>query len=172
MCLYGYRLRKATGNMAQTNFLSPINFVFKLAIIPNTEYNIQKASIPGMELGIAYSPSPFVKLVNPGNIEYGELDLTFKVGQDMSDYMEIFNWMVSLGHPDSLSQYKNIKSDATLVILDPARNPKINISFTDCFPVRISPIQMDTTLEAVEYLSASVSFKFQRFYYNVLSTGQ
>lgn len=155
--------------MAQTNFLSPINFVFKLDIIPNTEYNVQHVTIPGLSLGVAYTPSPFVKIVNPGNIEYDPIEVTFKVGENMSDYLEIFNWMVSLGHPDSLQQYKRIVSDASLIILDSAKNPNMVIRFTDCFPIGLSPIEMDTTLQDVQYVTARASFKFQRFYYNLRS---
>lgn len=151
--------------MAQTNFLSPINFVFKLSITPNTEYNVQHVTIPGMTLGVAQTPSPFVKIINPGNIEYDPVEVTFKVGENMADYLEIFNWMVSLGHPDSLEQYRNITSDASLVILDSSKNPSINIRFTDCFPVGLSPIEMNTTLEDVQYVTARAAFKFQRFYY-------
>ena len=154
--------------MSEVNFLSPINFVFKLDLIPNTEYNVQQASIPGMSLGVAQTPSPFVNLYFPGNIEYNPLDITFKVGENMSDYLEIFNWMTSIGHPDSLSQYQNIKSDATLLILDSAKNPNISIRFTDCFPISISNLEMDTTLSDVQYITARATFKFQRFYYNIL----
>lgn len=122
-----------------------------------------------MVLGVAETPSPFVKITNPGNITYDTLDLTFKVGENMADYMEIFNWMISLGHPDKLVQYSNPKADATLVILDSAKNANITIKFTDCFPVGISPLLMDTTLQDVQYVTAVASFKFQRFYYNLRS---
>lgn len=151
--------------MAQTNFLSPINFVFKLDILPNTQYNVQHVTIPGMTLGVAETASPFVKIFNPGNVQYEPVEVTFKVGENMSDYLEIFNWMVSLGHPDSLAQFQNIKSDASIIILNSAKNPSMNIRFTDCFPISLSPLEMNTTLEDVQYVTARAAFKFQRFYY-------
>lgn len=153
----------------QTSMMSPINFGFILDKTPNTNYLVQKVEIPGMQLGIAQSPSPgLVRIINPGNIDYGDLAITFKVGEDMSDYLEIYNWMIELGHPDSLDQYSRSFYDATVLIMDSAKRPKISIRFTDCIPVSISPIELNSTLEGVQYLDATATFRFQRFFYNVL----
>lgn len=153
----------------QTSMMSPINFGFILDKTPNTNYLVQKVEIPGMQLGIAQTPSPgLVRVINPGNIEYGDLAITFKVGEDMSDYLEIYNWMVELGHPDSLAQYSRTFYDATVLIMDSAKRPNISIRFTDCIPVSLSPINLDSTIEGVQYLDATATFRFQRFFYNVL----
>jgi hypothetical protein len=152
----------------QTSMMSPINFGFILDKTPNTNYLVQKVDIPGLQLGIAQSPSPgLVRIINPGNIEYGDLNITFKVGEDMSDYLEIFNWMTELGHPDSLAQYSRSFYDATVLIMDSAKRPKISVRFTDCIPVGLSPVSLDSTLEGVQYLNATATFRFQRFFYTV-----
>lgn len=152
----------------QTSMMSPINFGFILDKTPNTNYLVQKVEIPGMQLGIAESPSPgLVRIVNPGNIQYGDLSVTFKVGEDMSNYLEIYNWMIELGHPDSLQQYNRTFYDATVLIMDSAKRPKISVLFTDVMPISISPISLDSTLEGVMYLDATATFRFQRFFYTV-----
>lgn len=153
----------------QTSMMSPINFGFILDKTPNTNYLVQKVEIPGMQLGIAQTPSPgLVRIINPGNIEYGDLAITFKVGEDMSDYLEIYNWMIELGHPDSLDQYSRSFYDATVLIMDSAKRPKISVRFTDCIPVSLSQVSLDSTMEGVQYLDATATFRFQRFFYNVL----
>lgn len=152
----------------ETNLLSPINFGFVLEKTPNTNYLVQKVAIPGMTLGIAQTPSPgLVRIINPGNIEYGDLTITFKVGEDLSDYLEIYNWMVQLGHPDSLEQYTRETFDATVMIMDSAKRPKIYIRFTDVIPISLSPIDLDSTLQGVQYLDATATFRFQRFFFKV-----
>ena len=153
----------------QTSMMSPINFGFILDKTPNTNYLVQKVEIPGMQLGIAQTPSPgLVRIINPGNIEYGDLAITFKVGEDMSDYLEIYNLMIELGHPDSLDQYSRSFYDATVLIMDSAKRPKISVRFTDCIPVSLSQVSLDSTMEGVQYLDATATFRFQRFFYNVL----
>lgn len=152
----------------QTSMMSPINFGFILDKTPNTNYLVQKIEIPGMQLGIAQSPSPgLVRIINPGNIEYGDLSITFKVGEDMSNYLEIYNWMIELGHPDSLQQYNRTFYDATVLIMDSAKRPKISIQFTDVIPISLSAISLDSTLDGVVYLDATATFRFQRFFYTV-----
>ncbi len=153
----------------QTNMMSPINFGFILDKTPNTNYLVQKIDIPGMQLGIAQTPSPgLVRIINPGNIEYGDLNVTFKVGEDMSDYLEIFNWMTELGHPDSLTQYNRTFYDATVLIMDSAKRARISVKFTDCIPIGLSPVSLNSTLEGVQYLDATATFRFQRFFYEVI----
>lgn len=85
----------------------------------------------------------------------------------MSNYLEIYNWMIELGHPDSLQQYNRTFYDATVLIMDSAKRPKISIQFTDVIPISLSAISLDSTLDGVVYLDATATFRFQRFFYTV-----
>lgn len=146
------------------NNLSLLNFKFKLDITPEVEFRVQKVSIPSLNMGAAIVPTPFVKMPLPGNMSYGDLSLTFMVGEDMKDYLEIHDWMVKLGYPDTFGQYRDIKSDCSLIILNSSLRPNINIRFTDAFPVNLSPIDFDLTLQEVQYATCTVTFKFIRWY--------
>lgn len=148
--------------MVDLNNLSPLGFQFKLNRTPNTEYHVQGVTFPGMSLGVANVGTGFVKIPMPGNISYDTFTVTFKVTEDLTSYTEIFDWMVQLGHPDNLEQYKEVKSDSSLIILNNKKNPIINVKFTECFPVYLSPIQFDTTMQTVEYVTATVAFTFLR----------
>lgn len=151
------------------NNLSPLGFVFKLHRLPNTEFHVQGASFPGMSLGVATVGTGFVRIPMPGNISYDTFSVTFKVNENMKSYTDIFDWMVSLGHPDNLDpQFENIKSDASLVILNSSKRPQISVKFTDCFPTYISPIEFDTTMEDVQYVTATANFTFLRMYFEEL----
>jgi len=153
-------------NNVDINNLSPLGFVFKINNLPNTEFHVQGASFPGMSLGVARIGTGFVRIPTPGNIDYDTFSITFKINENMSSYRDVFDWMVSLGHPDNLdTQYQNIKSDASLVILNSSKRPNINVKFTECFPTLISPIEFDTTLEDVQYLTATASFTFLRMFF-------
>jgi hypothetical protein len=152
----------------QNNLLSPLGFNLKIAITPNVNYSVQKVTMPGLQLGAANIPTPFVRLSNPGNLTYDTLDVTFKVGENLENYLEIFNWMVALGHPDTFTQYEKKTSDASVIILNSARHPIFSVHFTDLYPASLSPIDFNTTLTDIQYVDAVVQFNFNRFYYDVL----
>lgn len=147
------------------NNLSPLGFQFKVAEAPNTEYQIQGCQFPGMNLGVASVGTGFVRIPTPGNLSYDSFSITFKVSESLKSYTEIFNWMVTLGHPDDLNQYRDRKSDCSLLILNSSKRPQVRVKFTDCFPVSLSPIDFDTTLEDVQFVTATASFAFLRMYF-------
>ena len=152
------------------NYLSPLGFRFGLNIMPNVEFHVQGVEIPGVNLGIADVASPFVRIPLSGNMTYDAFSVTFKITENFESYNEVFNWMVSLGHPDNLNpQYEKITSDASIAILNSSKRPNVNIRFTDCLPISISPITMDTTLTDVEYVTATAQFRFLRMYVEKIS---
>jgi len=75
---------------------------------------------------------------------------------------------VELGHPDNGDQYNRTFHDAALMIMDSAKRPIITIKFTDVIPVSLSPLEMDSTLQGVQYVDATVTFRFQRFFYETI----
>ena len=146
------------------NNLSQLNFKFKLDRTPEIEYRAQSVQLPGLNLGAASVPTPFVPIPLPGNLTYDDLTMNFLVGEDMRDYLSIFNWMVALGHPDALEQYKDWRSDCTVFLLDSNLNANIRIRFTDAYPISLSGIEFDTTLSETQYATASVTFRYTRWY--------
>jgi len=148
--------------MIQNNLLSPIGFQFVLTRTPNIEYLVQNVSIPGMQLGNADVPTPFVRIVQAGNLTYDNLSVTFKISENLESYLEIFNWMEALGHPDEFDQYADLRSDAKLIILNSAKRPTFEVTFTNIYPTSISDVNFDATLGDVQYLNATATFAFDR----------
>lgn len=160
------------------NFLSPLGFKFVLSKAPAIEYFVQSVNIPSITMGSPTIPTPFVKVPLAGDhLDFGELNLSFKIDEDMKNYFEIYNWLKGLGFPDNYNQYRNIAnlatrdgvySDATLVILTSSKNPNIEVRFKSIFPISLEAVEFDTTQTDVEYVSTSVTFKYQSFDINVL----
>lgn len=162
------------------NFLSPLGFRFTLKRSPNVTFFCTDANIPSFDLGWATQPSPFVNIHRPGDKPvYGSFRLTFKVDEDMVNYLEIFNWMIALGFPENFTQYKTvadqpfgtgkgITSDGTLTILNSAQNPNIEVVFHDLFPVNISDVSFTTADTTVNYVVATVEFKYTLFTFQKL----
>lgn len=155
-------------SMNQNN-LSPLNYKFSFERSPEIEYRAQRVTIPGLNLGVASQPTPFVTIPRPGNLSYDQLQIGFLASETLDGYLEIFNWMVSLGHPDRLEQHPKtddkIYSDMNVIILNSSLNPIINVRFTNAFPTNLTPLDFDATLMEAQYQQVNVSFAFERFYY-------
>lgn len=155
--------------MPDQNNLSQLNFRFKLSITPELEYRAQKVIMPGLTLGNVAMPTPFVPVNFAGNLTYDELNITFMVGEKMGDYLEVYNWMEKLGHPDRLEQYEHVRADCSVFILGNNLQPQIHVKFTDVFPTSLSPIEFDSTLPEIQYATSTVTFKFNRYYFDILA---
>jgi len=157
------------------NFLSPLGFRFKLKRAPNLNFFVTEAVLPSISLAVSELPSPFKNIDIAGHkLSYGDFEMTFRVDEDMADYFEIYNWLISLGFPESFSQYQNLKdaqtgtpntlySDATLTILNSGMVPNVEVRFQDLFPIDISNIEFNVTDSDVNYITASVTFKYKLF---------
>ena len=157
------------------SFLSPLGFDFSIKKLPTTNFFVTRATIPGITLGIAAAPTPFVRLPIPGDkIEFNDLQVTFKIDEDMKNYLEVFNWIMGLGFPDRYEQYAALKrkgkgtgdgiySDASLTILTSAMNPNMEFTFRNVFPYSLTDVDFTTSIADVEYLEATVGFRYELF---------
>ena len=165
-------------NPNNKNFLSPIGFQFAIQRLPNVNYFCTSATIPQVSMGETEFQNPFVKIPLPGEkLTFGELNLRFRVDEDMQNYLEIYKWLISAGFPETFEQYKGpdpsnsvgrfnqkeIVSDGTLVIHDSKMNPKTQVTFKDMFPVSLSELKFDTTMPDVSYIQSTVTFRYSRF---------
>lgn len=159
-----------------TNFLSPLNFKFQISRAPSVNFFIQKVNIPGFSLPDINVNNPLLRIPYPGeHLLYDELSITYKVDENLQNYMEIFNWLKAIGKQD-YAEYKQISeqpsysgdgvySDITLSVLTSERNPHYDIVFHDAFPVMIASLEFDSTLQDVIYLETSVKFRYT--YYDI-----
>jgi len=169
----------ATDNQpTNPNYLSPLGFRFTLKRTPSTSYFVQNVRLPTLTLGQFDLEDPFVKLPTPGTkLSFEPLDITFMVDEDMNNYLEIHNWLRGLGFPESYDQYGNLVrqntnsrsdptavfSDGTLMILSSHQNANMRIVFEDLFPISLSDLSFDSTLADVDYLKATVTFRYKLY---------
>lgn len=163
------------------NFLSPLNFKFIMKRAPHVNFFIQKINIPTINLPSTYSPNPLVRIPQYGDhLEFEELSISFRVDEDLKNYLEIQNWLRSVGK-QSYSLYSNLannptfsgeslKSEISLTVLSSAKRPNYEIVFEDAFPVKISGISFDTSLEDVSYLEAEALFHYTKYEINKITT--
>lgn len=168
------------------DYLRPNAFRFVIKDLPKVAYTCQSANLPGLQLGFAVQPTPFIDLPRIGDkLQYDEFSVRFLIAEDMSNYLELLEWLVALGFPETynsysrfvgerLSRFPFVKqpngsietvaySDGTLTILDSANVPKTNIILKDMFPVAVQALDYDITSSSVDFLVGIASFKYRTF---------
>lgn len=158
------------------NFLSPLGFQFTLRRAPTLEAVVQTINLPGINLGGPPDvPTPFKAIpYTPDHLTYDDLQLSFRVDEEMKSYLEIYNWLNGIAFPEDYTQFSalsqpdtgdidTVYSDATLVILNSKSNPLITVSFEDIFPVSLDQLQFDVTSNDITYITCTASFKFKGY---------
>lgn len=159
---------------ANKNFLSPLGFRFSLTRSPNLNFNVQDFRLPGLQLSQAESPTPFISIPIASHVTYNPLSVSFRVSEDLTDYLEIHNWMVGLGAPESFDQYKALKnvepgnpqtvySDITLLILNSSMRSNIKVTFHDAFPISLGDLEFNTTDTDVNYIQCTAEFEYLKY---------
>lgn len=158
------------------NFLSPLGFRFFIKKLPNVNFFVQKVNVPGISIAQNPTmPNPFTKIPYAGDhLEFNELQITYRVDEDISNYLEIYNWIRGLAFPDNFGEYaalasktptsgEGLKSDASLIITTNGKSPNFECVFEDAFPINISNIDFVTTDETVNYIEATATFLYTQF---------
>jgi len=124
-------------------------------------------------------------------LSYEDLSITFIVDENLENYIEMHTWLTGIGFPKDRSQFStfrsttsNVKtstrgvskdigdvrastpelamfSDATMTILTNKNNPVVECRFADVFPTSLSGLTYSQNQTDVEYLTATVNFKYK-----------
>ena len=124
-------------------------------------------------------------------LEYENLSISFMVDEYLENYTSLHNWMTGIGFPKDRSQFSDFRSttsnmstktrgeskdigdvrastpelamtsDCVMTILTNKNNPVVECRFRDVFPTSLSGLTYSQNQTDVEYLTASVNFKYQ-----------
>lgn len=179
--------RAVTAVPSVYNFLRPNAFRFTVKDMPNASFTCQSANLPQIGIGAAYQPTPFVDVPRIGDkVSWGDFTIRFIISEDMSNYIELYKWLIALGFPNNYNEFKAFTetktsafpfrakpgmegsevlaySDGTLTILDSTNTPKVNIIYKNLFPVSLEALDFDIASQTVEYFTAIASFKYTTF---------
>jgi hypothetical protein len=159
------------------NFLSPLGFKFIIKRAPHLVFFLHRCNIPGIKLPSIQVKTPFVDLTQSGDQgEYNDLIATFRVDEDMRNYLEMHAWMRNLGKMDNFDEYKSLSqypewtgqglvSEIVLTVLDSSKNPNLSFIFHGCVPTNLSDLWFDVAMDDVQYLVATIAFDYDWFDY-------
>ena len=157
------------------DYASPSQFRFQISRIPEVEYFIVAANFPQVTLsGDAEINTPFRQVAFGGDsVDYDDLTIRFLVNENLSNYLEIYAWIIGIGFPRDKTQYSNMKSysdnfpgnqfsDASMIILSNKNNPILEITYSDIIPVSLSGLDFDVQQTSINELNATATFKFSK----------
>lgn len=154
------------------DFLQNSQFLLSFSKIPSVALNLQTVSVPSLGLSHSQIGTPFSFLKEPDTkVNFSELQVTFKLDENFSTYLEIFNWIMGMSFPEDFEQYanleqgshKNIFSDATLTILTNSNIPNLRIEFRDLFPTFLSQVDLAVNDTDATTLDMAASFEYHLF---------
>lgn len=157
------------------NFLSPLGFKLVFTRLPNVILFARSATLPSVSINEMTIDNPILPVnLSSTNMKKGSFQMTFKVDEDMVNYRELYNWMVDLTFGRETSLYLNlgerkraddagVRSDATLMIMNSAKNPNIKIELKDVFPINLTPMQFDASKTDVDYIECTAEFSYRYF---------
>ena len=162
--------------LTNKNFLSPIGFLFSLEKARKVSFLCQRAAIPDLTLGNVDLPTRgLVPIPVEGNIKYGAFEIDFIVDEDLTNYMEIHNWMRGLGTPQSIDDRVSFKtsnevaktkkdeyrfSDGALTVLNNNNLANFDVVFKSLWPSSLSTLSFDVTGSDNEFFTATASFNY------------
>lgn len=165
--------------MTTDNLLQSIEFSFSMKRLAETNYFVQRATLPGLSLGETEQPNPYGGRIflHGTKLNHDEFSLTFKVDENMNNWLEIYAWIVGINAPQKAEQYTQLKnspdgvySDATLIIHSSAKNPLHQFTFKNMHPKSLSGIELDATqVGQANYAAATATFQYDYFEYKRLS---
>jgi len=161
-----------------------------------TAANIPDLSLGEMVIPTPYKSMPILG----DQITFGNLSTSFIVDEELQNYRQIHNWLIGIGFPKSKQQYIDFRrsgsntpqagdggntdigkvgtptadrhffSDATLTILSNKNNPLMEVRFSDLFPVSLSGLDYNQNVTDVEYLTATIDFRYKLYEMVALNT--
>jgi hypothetical protein len=154
-------------SVMQQNFLPQNGFAFSVDRLPNISFFAQTANIPGVSKQFTEVLTPFKTIYRPGDrLTYDDLTLTIRSDENMEAFLEIFNWMTALARVEGFANYKSLSaeqglySDASLMIMNTKKNPKIQFTFEELFPIQLGQMTMDSSATDLTYATFDVTFKY------------
>jgi len=155
----------------EINQLYVVSFETNFTRLPNVNFFCQRINIPSIGLGLASQATPFSDIPVLGDkLLFEQLTLNFIVSEDLSNYLEIYNWLISIGFPENDAQFnlnnsnveptENLRSDMNIIINTNKSNPNYSITFRDAFPVSLGSIELDAAATSLEPIILDVSFAY------------
>lgn len=158
----------------EINYLNPVSFETSFLRLPDVSFSTQEVTIPSVALGMTSYASFFSDIPIEGDkINFEQLSISFIVAEDLSNYLEIYNWLLAIGFPEDFGQFAlneslvdgtsgadTLKSDMSIIVNTNKSNPNYEVLFRDAFPVSLSSIAFQANAQAIDPIIVTANFAY------------
>ena len=90
------------------NYSQSNQFKVHLSLFPKTEWFVVRANIPSVTLGQAVQATRLIDMPLIGDkLTYDQFYFTFIVDEKLQNYMELHDWLINIGFPQSNTQFQS-----------------------------------------------------------------
>lgn len=162
------------------NLLQTTGFRFVMTKAPTLVYFCQTVMIPSISVSVTdiLGRHPTLHIPDP-KMTYEPLMFSFLVNEDMSNWLEIYNWMREMSIHDEKIEIKSLRDlrivkedkvkqnsyevDGTLVILNSNSRPQATVTFKDMFPSTLGEIDLNATDGEASNVTCNVTFQYRDY---------
>ena len=158
------------------NHLNPTGFKVTISreFYPHLQYFAQSVQHPGLEVApveLGYKGVSNVPFTG-NSIQNSSVTMDILMDENMESYKEMYDWMLRMTNEKHKLSSRRFTTDRTnpvptsycdisLSILTSSNNANKLINYRNAFPISIGDIQLN--VEATEYITFPVSFRFDYF---------
>lgn len=90
------------------DYASPTQFKFQISKLPKVEYFCTAVNIPSVEVSSTAQRTPLADVPLPGEkVNFGSLEMSFLVDENLENFREIHGWLMGLGFPRDYKQSRD-----------------------------------------------------------------
>ena len=175
------------------NYSQSNQFKVHLSLFPKTEWFVVRANIPSVTLGQAVQATRLIDMPLIGDkLVYDQFYFTFIVDEKLQNYMELHDWLINIGFPQSNTQFqsqtrtdgvtrpvgktfdtkvagfgkesdRDLYSDINMFILSSKNNPIAVIKFFEAFPTNLTNIEYSQQDADTTYAECTATFAYTLF---------
>lgn len=170
--------------LCNENFLSPTGFKLIIPGFESIGFQCTSVNLPGVSMGGPMQATPYNDFQLAGDkLNYEDLTVTFLIDESCANYSLIHNWMVGMTYPQKSTQWRDFvkqmkdkdfqidksseafldQVDVYLHILNSNFNVTTKVHFYNAFPVTLTPMEYSSDSTDIEYLKATITFKYTYF---------
>lgn len=153
--------------LVHQNYTTGTRATFLIPEKNNLSFTATRWAIPGVATSAPRQPTPFTDMPHRGDkLVYTPLTIEFIVTEDLSNWLEIYNWLVGFTAPQHPSQWINRTEtylDGSMMLYSSHNNKLLEVAFKNLTPVDLSEIPFQTEDNETQIIKATVTFEYESF---------
>lgn len=145
------------------NYLTSNRATLQIVGLGEVEFSITSFNLPSLTLEYSAVPTPFLAGKEAtSKPDFGEIQVTFLVDENMKNWLAVFDWMIDLSFTKSI---KTRFVDGSIIVYSSHNNEIIKFNLSEIVPIYLSDISFQESSAETAPITASARFAFTNMTY-------